>query len=110
MSPVWKIKRPTQKLSTAIKILAKKAVQNPETLKPATIDETRSIISALITNRKTPKVRTVSGIVSQMTIGLMIALDSPSISAAIKSDCLFENEMPWNIKLAIHSDNAVIPQ
>ncbi len=77
-----------------MKMLAKKAVQNPETLKPDTIDDTKSIISALITNRKNPKVKIVSGIVSQMTTGLMIALANPSKSAEINSDCLFENEIP----------------
>lgn len=77
-----------------MKMLAKKAVQNPDTLKPDTIDDTKSIISALITNRKNPKVKIVSGIVSQMTTGLMIALANPSKSAEINSDCLFENEIP----------------
>jgi hypothetical protein len=110
LSLVWKIKRPTQKLRTVIKMLAKKAVQNPDTLKPDTIVETRSIINALITKRKSPKVKMVRGIVSQMITGLMIALTSPSKSAEINSDCLFENEMPWKMILAIHSDNAVIPQ
>ena len=77
-----------------MKILAKKAVQNPDTLKPETTDDTRSIISALITSRKNPKVKIVSGIVSKMTTGLMIALASPSRSAETNSDRLFENEMP----------------
>ncbi len=94
LSLAWKIKRPTQKLRTVIKMLAKKAVQNPDTLKPDTIDETRSIINALITRRKNPKVKIVSGIVSQITTGLMIALASPNKSAEISSDCLLENEMP----------------
>jgi hypothetical protein len=107
---VWKIKNPTHKLSIAMNMLAKKAVQKPDTLKPGTIDETRSIISALITSKKSPKVSTVSGIVSQMTTGLMMALDNPSKSAATSKDCFVENEIPWNMKLAIHSDNAVMPQ
>ena len=77
-----------------MKILAKKAVQNPDTLKPDTIDDTKSIINALITNRKNPKVKIVSGIVNQMTTGLMIALANPSKSAEINSDCLLENEIP----------------
>lgn len=94
LSLVWKMDIPTKKLSTAIKILAKNAVQNPDTLKPFTTEDTRSIISALITSRKNPKVKIVSGIVSKMTTGLMIALAKPSSSADINRDCLLENEMP----------------
>ena len=110
MSPVWKMNSPTKKLRTAMKMLAKKAVQNPDTLKPDTTDDTKSIINALITSRKNPKVKIVSGMVSKMTTGLMIALARPSRSADINSDCLLENEMPWNMKPATHSDRAVITQ
>lgn len=85
---------PTKKLRTAMKILAKNAVQNPDTLKPDTNEDTRRIISALITSRKNPKVKIVSGMVSKMTTGLMIALAKPSSNAEINSDCLLENEMP----------------
>ncbi len=91
-------------------MLAKKAVQNPDTLNPDTTDDTRSIIIALITSRKNPKVKIVNGMVSKMTAGLMIALARPSSSADINSDCLLENEMPWNMKPATHSDSAVMPQ
>ena len=93
-----------------MKMLAKNAVQNPDILKPGTADDTRSIISALITSRKNPKVKIVSGMVRKMTTGLMTALASPSRSADINRDCLLLNEMPWNMKLATHSDIAVIPQ
>lgn len=101
---------PTKKLRIAMKILTKKAVQNPDTLKPGTTDDTRSIINALITSRKNPKVKIVSGMVSKMTAGLMIALAKPSMSADINSDCLLENEIPWNMKPATHNDSAVVPQ
>jgi len=77
-----------------MKMLAKKAVQNPDTLKPETIDDTKSTINALITKRKKPKVKIVRGIVSQMTIGLMIALAKPNKSAEISNAFLLENEMP----------------
>jgi hypothetical protein len=110
LSLVWKMISPTKKLRTEIKMLAKKAVQNPDTLKPGTTDDTRSIISALITKRKNPKVKIVRGIVSKMTSGLMIALARPRSSADMNSDCLLENEMPWNMKPALHSDSAVIAQ
>ena len=77
-----------------MKMLAKNAVQNPDTLNPDTIDDTKSIINALITNRNNPKVKIVNGIVSQITMGLMIALASPSKSAEINNDRLFEKEIP----------------
>ncbi len=93
-----------------MKMLAKKAVQNPDILKPGTADATSSIIKALITSRKNPKVKIVSGMVRKMTTGLMTALASPSKSADMSRDCLLLNEMPWNMKLAIQSDIAVIPQ
>ncbi len=91
-------------------MLAKKAVQKPDTLKPDTTEDTRSIINALITSRKNPNVKIVSGMVSKMTIGLMTALARPSRSADINNDCLLENEMPWNMNPATHRDSAVIPQ
>ena len=93
-----------------MKMLAKNAVQNPDTLKPGTRDDTRSIISAFITSRKNPKVMSVNGMVSNMTTGLMTALAKPSNSADINKDCLLEKEMPWNIRPATHSESAVIPQ
>lgn len=77
-----------------MKMLAKNAVQNPDTLKPGTRDDTRSIIRALITSRKKPKVTSVKGMVNNMTTGLMIALAKPSNSADTNKDCLFEKEMP----------------
>lgn len=76
------------------KILAKNAVQNPEILKPGTIADTRSIISALITSKKNPKVISVNGIVRMMTIGLITALAKPNSSADINSDFLLANEIP----------------
>lgn len=93
-----------------MKMLAKNAVQNPETLKPGTRDETRSIISALITSRKKPKLISVKGMVSNMTTGLMTALAKPNSSADTNKDCLFEKEIPWNMRPATHSESAVIPQ
>lgn len=73
-----------------MKMLAKNAVQNPETLKPGTRDETKSIISALIISRKKPKLISVNGMVSNMTTGLMTALAKPNSSADTNKDCLFE--------------------
>lgn len=77
-------------------MLANNAVQNPETVKPRTIDETSSIISALITSKKNPKVSSVSGKVSRMNKGLMIAFAKPSSSAEISSEEVSANLMPLN--------------
>ncbi len=75
-------------------MLAKNAVQNPEILNPGTSDDTRSIISALITNKKNPNEMSVNGIVKMMTMGLITALAKPSSSADTNNDFLLENEMP----------------
>lgn len=75
-------------------MLAKKAVQNPEILNPGTSADTRSIIRALMTSKKNPKVISVSGIVSMITMGLITALARPNSNAEMKRDFLLENEMP----------------
>lgn len=93
-----------------MKMLAKNAVQNPDTLNPGTKNDTSSIINALITRRKKPKVINVNGMVSRITIGLMTALAKPRSSADNSKDCLLEKEIPWNRMLATHSESAVIPQ
>lgn len=85
---------PTIRLRIVTKILAKNAVQNPETLKPGTTVDTRSIISALITSKKNPKVISVNGIVRMITTGLMTALAKPNNRADINKDFLLANEMP----------------
>lgn len=75
-------------------MLAKNAVQNPEILNPGTSADTRSIISALITSKKIPKVTSVSGIVRMTIIGLMTALARPNNNADTNRDFLFANEIP----------------
>ena len=101
---------PMNKLRSVTKMLAKNAVQNPEILNPGTSDDTRSIISALITSRKNPNVMSVNGIVKMITTGLITALAKPNSSADTNKDFLLVNEMPWNIKPASHKDRAVMPQ
>ena len=64
-----------------MKMLAKKAVQNPDILNPGTSVETNNIISALITSRKNPNEMSVKGIVNKITTGLIIALAMPSNTA-----------------------------
>lgn len=94
LSPDWKMNIPTTKLSTAMKILAKNAVQKPETLNPGTSADTSIIMSALMTSRNPPKVISVNGMVSRIIIGLMTALAKPNSNADINSDRLLEKEMP----------------
>lgn len=98
------------KLSTVMKMLAKKAVQNPEIVKPRTIAETRSNISALITKRKKPSVTNVNGRVRTINSGLTTALAKPSNSAEMISEKVFENLIPRNAKLASQSDKDVMLQ
>lgn len=109
-SPDWNMSVPTNKLRSVTKMLAKNAVQNPEILNPGTSDDTRSIMSALITSKKNPNVMSVSGIVKTITMGLITALAKPNSSAETNKDFLLVNEMPWNIKPASHRDKAVMPQ
>ncbi len=75
-------------------MLAKNAVQNPEILNPGTSADTRSIISALMTSKKSPKVISVNGIVRMIMIGLMTALAKPSNNADNNRDFLLANEIP----------------
>ena len=85
---------PTNKLRSVTKMLAKNAVQNPEILNPGTSADTRSIIRALITSKKSPNVISVKGIVKMITIGRITALAKPNSSADTNKDFLLVNEMP----------------
>ena len=60
---------PTKRLSTVMKMLAKKTVQNPEMLKPRISFATSIRSKALMTNRKRPKVIIVKGSVNTMRPG-----------------------------------------
>ena len=75
-------------------MLAKNAVQNPDTRKPGTSVDTNSIMSALMTSKKSPNVMRVKGMVRIITIGLITALAKPSNNADRKSDFLLVNEIP----------------
>ena len=77
-----------------MKMLAKKAVQNPETLKPLTSDATSKIISALITSKNRPKVSSVSGKVNRINKGRTIAFAKPNNKADTNKDDLFSNTIP----------------
>ena len=57
------------KLSSDTKMLAKRAVQKLETVKPFTIHATSLIMSALITRRNKPNVMSVSGNVRKIREG-----------------------------------------
>ena len=84
----------TNRLINVTTMLAKKAVQNPVILNPGTSADTRSIITALITSKKSPNVISVSGIVRIMTAGRMTALTKPNSNADINNDFLLLKEMP----------------
>ena len=64
-------------------MLAKNAVQKPERVKPSTSDETNISTKALMTNKNSPKVKTVRGSVSKIKIGFTTAFANPSSSAEI---------------------------
>ena len=76
-------------LTKLINILANKAVQNPEILKPLTTDETSMRTRALITNRNNPNEKSVSGRVSKINRGLIIALAKPNMRADTASEEAF---------------------
>ena len=78
-------------------MLAKKAVQNPESLKPWTSLATSIIISALTTKTNNPNVTMVSGNVRISRIGRSTALTKPNTSAEMSKDYLLENLIPLKI-------------
>jgi hypothetical protein len=61
------------------------AYQNPSTLNPSTILAAIRIISALITKRKKPKVKMVTGIVRMIMIGLTTAFKKDNTAATTKA-------------------------
>jgi hypothetical protein len=63
------------------KILNKSAVQKPDTLKPSIQEFAKSIMAALMTNRKRPNVNIVTGKVSITKIGFKIENKRPTINA-----------------------------
>lgn len=63
-----------------------------------------------MTNKKSPNVMRVNGMVRTITTGLITALAKPSSNADRKSDFLLVNEIPWKTRLTTHRDKAVIPQ
>jgi hypothetical protein len=93
-----------------IKILAKKAVQKLETVKPLTIDETNIIIRAFRTNKKIPKVTTVRGKVNKTNIGLIMALTKPNKRAEIINDDVSAKRKPLKTALLTQSDSEIIIQ
>ncbi len=82
------------RLNTEIKILAKRAVQKLEIVKPLTTAETSINTNALITNKNKPMVRTVNGKVNRINNGLTTALANPRSRAAIRSDPPSANRKP----------------
>ena len=96
------------RLSSEINMLAKKAVQKPEILKPPTSLDTSNNIKALMTSRKKPSVTKVSGKVRTTSSGRSRALAKPSSKAEMISDEVLEKRMPLNSRLATHRENEVM--
>ena len=68
---------------TESNILNKRAVQNPETLKPSIQLFASKIKAALITNKKRPSVKMVTGKVSITKIGFRIVKSKPTTKATM---------------------------
>jgi len=75
-----------KRLKREIKMLAKKAVQKLEIVKPLTTADTSINTKALMTSRNRPIVTTVSGNVNRISKGLTMALAKPNRSAAMMSE------------------------
>ena len=78
-------------------MLAKKAVQKPEIVKPLTTAETSINIKALTTNKNNPMVTIVKGRVNRMSNGFTTALANPKSKAAINKDPPSANFIPLKI-------------
>lgn len=64
-------------------MLNNNAVQNDLTSNPVTISVQSRIMSALMTNKKSPKVKRVTGRVNSTNSGLMKILSNPRTTATI---------------------------
>lgn len=62
-------------------MLNNNAVQNESTWKPPTISEHKIIITALITNKKSPNVNIVTGKVKNISSGLIKVLSNANTTA-----------------------------
>ena len=88
--------KPKARLSNVMKMLAKKAVQNPETVKPRINFDTSINSKALITRRKSPKLSKVKGKVKTISTGRKMALTKPSIKAETINEDVSANRIPLN--------------
>src|SRR5690606_7890766 len=73
------------------------AHQNPSTTNPGTISAAINSITALITNKNSPRVNTVIGMVNKMRIGLMVRFNKANkaaITTAVKKSA---TEIPGSI-------------
>jgi hypothetical protein len=76
--------------------LNKRAHQKPSTLNPAIKFSANNIISALITNRKSPRVTRVIGKVRMISMGFTIAFRTAKTMATIIAVQKVSMEMPLN--------------
>ena len=77
-------------------MLAKKAVQKLEIVKPLTTAETNISTKALTTSKNNHMVRTVSGRVNRISKGFTTALAKPRSRAAIRSEPPSAKRKPLN--------------
>ena len=78
-------------------MLAKKAVQKLEIVKPLTSADTNISTKALTTSKNNPIVTIVNGRVNRMSKGFTTALAKPSINAAISREPPSANLRPLKI-------------
>ena len=78
-------------------MLAKKAVQKLEIVKPLTTADTSIKTKALITSKNKPMVTTVRGSVNRISNGFTMALANPKSRAAINSEPPSAKRRPLNI-------------
>ena len=83
------------------------ALQKFSTAKPGTSSSQSSIITALITNRKSPKVNIVAGSVKSTNMGFTKILSKPNTSATSKADAQPCTATPGN-KCESISTNIVV--
>ncbi len=76
------------------KTLKIKADQNPDTLKPSTKLPAIKIITALITNRKRPKVKIVAGNVNNINSGFTVIRNNPKTTATHIAELSLPTETP----------------
>lgn len=88
-------------------ILNNMAIQNESTLNPLTISVHKRMISALMTKRKRPNVKIVTGSVSNTKTGLRKMLSNPRTQATMTEVVKLTTCTP-GIKCAMHNTSTAV--